>query len=48
MFTGTPLAGSKKAGAISFTSAAQVYYRATIRVVGPRDTVRLVQTIFAR
>lgn len=48
MFTGTPLAGSKKAGAISFTSATQVYYRATIRVVGPRDTVRLVQTIFAR
>ena len=25
-----------------------IYYRATIRVVGPRDTVRLVQTIFAR
>lgn len=41
-------AGSKKAGAISFTSAVQVYYRATIRVVGPRNTERLVQTIFAR
>lgn len=41
-------AGSKKSGAIAFTSANQVYYRATIRVVGPRDTVRLVQTIFVR
>jgi len=48
MRTADQTAGSKKAGAIVFTSATQVYYRATIRVVGPRDTVRLVQTIFAR
>lgn len=48
MRTADQAAGSKKAGAIAFTSATQVYYRATIRVVGPRDTVRLVQTIFAR
>jgi type IV pilus assembly protein PilX len=48
MRTTDQTAGSKKAGAIVFTSATLVYYRATIRVVGPRDTVRLVQTIFAR
>jgi type IV pilus assembly protein PilX len=47
MRTTDQTAGSKKAGAIAFTSATQVYYRATVRVVGPRDTVRLVQTIFA-
>ncbi|MEO8543617.1 MAG: hypothetical protein ABJA49_03300 [Betaproteobacteria bacterium] len=48
MRTADQTTGSKKAGAVAFTSAAQVYYRATVRVVGPRDTVRLVQTIFAR
>lgn len=48
MRTADQTAGSKKAGAIVFTSATQVFYRATIRVVGPRDTVRLVQTIFVR
>jgi Tfp pilus assembly protein PilX len=48
MRTADQTAGSKKAGAIAFTSSTLVYYRATIRVVGPRDTVRLVQTIFAR
>jgi len=48
MRTSDQTAGSKKAGAIVFTSATQVYYRATVRVVGPRETVRLVQTIFAR
>lgn len=39
--------GSKKAGAISFTSANQVYYRATVRVVGPRNTVSIVQALYA-
>lgn len=48
MNTMNPTAGSKKAGAISFTSADQVYYRATIRVVGPRDTRSFIQTIFAK
>jgi len=40
--------GSKKAGAVSFTSANQVYYRATVRVVGPRNTVSMVQALYAR
>lgn len=40
--------GSKKAGAVSFTSAQQVYFRATIRVVGPRNTVSIVQALYAR
>lgn len=40
--------GSKKAGAVSFTSAQQVYYRATVRVVGPRNTVSMVQALYAR
>lgn len=40
--------GSKKAGAVSFTSATQIYYRVTVRVVGPRNSVSLVQTTFAR
>lgn len=39
--------GSNKAGAVSFTSAQQVYYRATIRVVGPRNTVSIVQVLYA-
>jgi len=39
--------GSKKAGAVSFTSANQVYYRATVRVVGPRNTVSIVQVLYA-
>lgn len=45
--TGTSV-GSKKAGAVSFTSASQVYYRVTVRVVGPRNSVSLVQTTYAR
>lgn len=44
--TGTSV-GSKKAGAVSFTSAQQVYYRATIRTVGPRKTVSIVQVLYA-
>ena len=40
--------GSKKAGAATFTTADQVFYRATVRVVGPRNTVSIVQALFAR
>jgi len=40
--------GSKKAGAVSFSSAQQVFYRSTVRVVGPRNTVSIVQTLYAR
>lgn len=39
--------GSKKAGAVSFTSASQVYYRAVVRVAGPRNAVSMVQVTFA-
>ena len=39
--------GSKRAGAIAFTSANQVYYRITVRVVGPRNSVSIVQTTYA-
>jgi type IV pilus assembly protein PilX len=45
--TGTSV-GSKKAGAVSFTSASQVYYRVTVRVVGPRNSQSIVQTTYAR
>lgn len=40
--------GSHKAGDVSFTSAAQVYYRAVVRVTGPRNAVSMVQVTFAR
>jgi Tfp pilus assembly protein PilX len=40
-------AGSKRAGAVSFSSANQVYYRATIKVTGPRNTRSFVQVIYA-
>lgn len=40
--------GSKKAGAVTFSSANQVYYRATVRVAGPRNSVRVVQALFVR
>jgi Tfp pilus assembly protein PilX len=48
MYTKDLSAGSKKVGATSFTSAEQIYYRATVRVVGPRNTVSIVQALFAR
>jgi len=40
--------GSKKAGATVFSSATQTYYRATVQVSGPRNTLSYVQTILAR
>jgi type IV pilus assembly protein PilX len=39
--------GSHKAGAVSFTSASQVYYRVVVRVIGPRNAISIVQTTFA-
>ncbi|QJC56442.1 hypothetical protein HC248_01748 [Polaromonas vacuolata] len=39
--------GSKKAGAVTFSSANQVFYRATVRVTGPRNTNSFVQVIYA-
>jgi Tfp pilus assembly protein PilX len=43
---GTCAGGSScNAGAINLNSASQVYYRITVRVVGPRNTQSLVQTI---
>lgn len=48
MHTTETSVGSKKAGAVSFTSAQQVYYRATVRVVGPRNAISIVQALYAR
>lgn len=48
MGTSEATVGSKKAGAVSFTSSTQVYYRLTVRVVGPRNTVSIVQTLYTR
>ena len=41
--------GSKKSGAVSFagTKDTLVYYRVSIRIQGPRETVSFVQAIFA-
>jgi hypothetical protein len=33
---------------VSFTSASQVYYRVTVRVVGPRNSTSIVQATYAR
>jgi type IV pilus assembly protein PilX len=38
---------SKTAGTVPLNQIAQVYYRITTRVVGPRNTVSYVQTIVA-
>lgn len=37
--------GSKKSAAVSFSGAASVYYRVTVRIQGPRETVSFVQAI---
>jgi type IV pilus assembly protein PilX len=45
----TPLGGgSKKIGSTVFSTSQQIYYRATVRVSGPRNTVSVVQAIFVR
>lgn len=40
--------GTKKSGGIVFSSTVQVYYRATVRVTGPRNTVSIVQILLKR
>lgn len=37
--------GSKKAAAVSFSGVTTIYYRVTVRVLGPRETVSFVQAI---
>lgn len=40
--------GTNKAGGVQFTSSTMVYYRVTVRVTGPRDTVAFVQAILGQ
>lgn len=40
--------GSKKAGVTVFSGSQQVYYRATVQVSGPRNTLSYIQTVLAR
>lgn len=40
--------GSKDGDADVFTAANELYFRATVRVEGPRNTVSYVQTVFSR
>lgn len=40
--------GTKKAGAVVFSGTTAVYYRVTVRVSGPRNTVSMVQAILSR
>jgi Tfp pilus assembly protein PilX len=40
--------GTKKAGGIVFSANDTVYYRATVRVSGPRNTVSVVQAILSK
>lgn len=47
MNTGAAIVGSKKAGVPSISKPVQVYYRATVRVVGPRNTESIVQALYA-
>ena len=47
MITGAALVGSKKAGVEPLSKPVQVYYRATVRVVGPRNTESIVQALYA-
>lgn len=47
MNTGAALVGSKKAGVEALSKPVQVYYRATVRVVGPRNTESIVQALYA-
>ncbi len=47
MNTGAALVGSKNAGVEPLSKPVQVYYRATVRVVGPRNTESIVQALYA-
>jgi Tfp pilus assembly protein PilX len=45
----TPISGgTKKSGGIVFSATNTVYYRATVRVTGPRNTESYVQAILSR
>lgn len=44
----TGAGGSRKVGDINFASAPQVYYRVSVRVSGPRNTVSFAQAIVAK
>jgi type IV pilus assembly protein PilX len=39
--------GSKKAGSTVFSSTSELYFRVTVRVEGPRNTISYVQTVLA-
>ena len=39
--------GSKKAGSVVFSSTNELYFRVTVRVEGPRNTISYVQTLLA-
>ncbi len=39
--------GSNKAGAIVFSSSNRIYYRVTVRVTGPRNTLSMTQAILS-
>lgn len=48
-YADTPVAnGSKNAGAITFSGSQTLYYRVTVRVSGPRNTVSMVQVVLNR
>lgn len=40
--------GTKKAGAVVFSGASQIYYRVTVRVDGPRSTLSYARSVFSR
>lgn len=44
----TGAGGSRKVGDVNFASAPQVYYRVTVRVSGPRNTVSFAQAIVSK
>lgn len=40
--------GTKKAGGVVFTSSQKVYYRVTVQVSGPRNTISYAQVLLSR
>lgn len=48
-FADVPLGGgTKKVGGVVFSTTTTVYYRVTVRISGPRNTVSMVQAIMSR
>ena len=41
-------AGTKKSLGVVFTGATTIYYRVTVRVLGPRNTLSYVQVVLNR